>query len=106
MTVNPYAVPIPGHKSFWEARTTEEWEIVYLRRIVGGKPRLDTLSDLVIGREHFRAGIGARGLWEQHYLNDILDWHDARGRIVRTATTAPYDWKSVLILRRICPPRV
>src|SRR5438105_2934891 len=75
--LNPYAIPIPGSKTLWEARTAEEWEIVYdewWAGLKGGKPRLDTLGDLVMAKNTSVQAL-AQGVFGSG-IDDILDdWH-------------------------------
>ncbi|GAB1311765.1 Zn(2)-C6 fungal-type domain-containing protein [Madurella fahalii] len=77
--LNPYAIPLPGSKALWEARTADEWERVYdewWAELKSGKPRLDTLGDLIMAKhssgssQALMHGIFGSG------MDDVLDdWH-------------------------------
>lgn len=77
--LNPYAIPLPGSKALWEARTAEEWERVYdewWAERKSGKPRVDTLGDLITAKH----SSGSSQVWIHGTfgsgIEDVLDdWH-------------------------------
>lgn len=80
--LNPYAIPLPARKAMWEARTAVEWGIIYdewCSQGRNGKPRLDTLGDLVMAKQsqqNLSSGeVAMRGTFGSG-IDDILDdWH-------------------------------